>query len=123
LECFKESKIRNTIYWKQNGVEAMKFLQQQDTNISRLRADLILLDLNMPMMDGMEVLAKIKSDEALKRIPVIIFTISKADEHILKAYNLRANCYITKPIDLNKFMMVIRSIEEFWLTTVRLPEE
>jgi CheY-like chemotaxis protein len=121
-ESLKESKIRNTLHWVQDGLEAMKFLHRQGSHENAPRADLILLDLNMPKMDGRKVLAEIKSDDDLKRIPVVIFTISKAEEDILKTYNLHANCYITKPLDLNQFLKVIQSIEDFWLTIVRLPK-
>ena len=121
MESLKESKIRNTLHWVQDGLEAMKFLYRQGKHENAPRADLILLDLNMPKMDGREVLAEIKSDNDLKRIPVVIFTISNAEEDILKTYNLHANCYITKPLDLNRFLKVIQSIENFWLTIVRLP--
>jgi CheY-like chemotaxis protein len=123
LESLKESKIRNTIHWVQDGLEAMKFMHRQGSYENAPRIDLILLDLNMPKMDGREVLAKIKSDNDLKRIPVVIFTISKAEEDILKAYDLHTNCYITKPLDLDRFLKVIQSIEDFWLTIVRLPKE
>jgi two-component system, chemotaxis family, response regulator Rcp1 len=122
LESLKESKIRNTLHWVQDGLEAMKFMHRQGNYANAPRADLILLDLNMPKMDGREVLAEIKSDIDLKRIPVVIFTISKAEEDILKAYDLHTNCYITKPLDLNRFLKVIQSIEDFWLTIVRLPK-
>jgi two-component system, chemotaxis family, response regulator Rcp1 len=122
LESLKESKIRNTIHWVQDGLEAMKFMRRQGSYENAPRADLILLDLNMPKMDGREVLAEIKSDDDLKRIPVVIFTISKAEEDILKAYDLHTNCYITKPLDLDRFLKVIQSIEDFWLTIVRLPK-
>ena len=122
LESLKESKIRNTIHWVQDGLEAMKFLHRQGSYENAPRIDLILLDLNMPKMDGREVLAEIKSDNDLKRIPVVIFTISKAEEDILKAYDLHTNCYITKPLDLDRFLKVIQSIEDFWLTIVRLPK-
>jgi chemotaxis family two-component system response regulator Rcp1 len=121
-ESLKESKIRNTLHWVQDGLEAMKFLHRQGNYENAPRADLILLDLNMPKMDGRKVLAEIKSDDDLKRIPVVIFTISKAEEDILKTYDLHANCYITKPLDLNRFLKVIQSIEDFWLTIVRLPK-
>jgi two-component system, chemotaxis family, response regulator Rcp1 len=123
LESLKESKIRNTIHWVQDGLEAMKFMHRQGSYANAPRADLILLDLNMPKMDGRKVLAEIKSDDDLKRIPVVIFTISKAEEDILKAYDLHTNCYITKPLDLDRFLKVIQSIEDFWLTIVRLPKE
>ena len=123
LESLKESKIRNTIHWVQDGLEAMKFMHRQGSYENAPRADLILLDLNMPKMDGREVLAEIKSDDDLKRIPVVIFTISKAEEDILKAYDLHTNCYITKPLDLNRFLKVIQSIEDFWFSIVKLPSK
>ncbi|MGD0339075.1 MAG: response regulator [Bacteroidota bacterium] len=121
LESFKESKIRNALHWVQDGVEALAFMRRQGRYTNEPRPDVILLDLNMPKMDGRRVLAEIKSDDDLKRIPVVILTISKSEEDILKTYNLHANCYITKPLDLDQFMKVIRSIEDFWLTIVRLP--
>ncbi len=121
LESFKESKILNALHWVQDGVEALAFMRRQGRYTNVPRPDVILLDLNMPKMDGRRVLAEIKSDDDLKRIPVVILTISKSEEDILKTYNLHANCYITKPLDLDQFMKVIRSIEDFWLTIVRLP--
>ena len=122
LESLRESKIRNALHWVQNGVEGMKFLHRQGSYANAPKADLILLDLNMPKMDGRKVLAEVKSDDNLKRIPVVIFTISRAEEDILKTYSLHANCYIIKPLDLDQFLKVIRSIEDFWLTIVRLPK-
>jgi CheY-like chemotaxis protein len=123
LESLKESKVRNTLHWVRNGVEAMAFMRRQGRYTNEQRPDLVLLDLNMPKMDGRKVLAEVKSDSDLKRIPIVILTISKAEEDILKAYDLHANCFITKPLDLDQFFKVIRSIEEFWLTIVRLPRE
>ena len=123
LESLKESKIRNTLNWVQDGVEAMAFLRRHGKYATAPRPDLILLDLNMPKMDGRKVLAEVKSDSDLKRIPVVILTISKSEEDILKTYDLHANCFITKPLDLDQFLKVIRSIEDFWLTIVRLPRE
>jgi CheY-like chemotaxis protein len=102
-------------------VEALAFLRQEGPYAGRPRPDLILLDLNLPRMDGREVLAAIKRDEQWKRIPVIILTTSNDEADVLKAYNLHANCFITKPIALERFLEVVRSIEEFWLTIVRLP--
>lgn len=122
LESLKESKIRNAIHWVQDGAEGMAFLRRKEKYANAPRPDLILLDLNMPKMDGRKVLAEIKSDDDLKRIPVVILTISRAEEDILKTYNLHANCYITKPLGLDQFLKVIRSIEDFWLTIVRLPK-
>jgi CheY-like chemotaxis protein len=120
-EALKEAKVRNNLYTVTDGVEAMDFLRQEGNYADAERPDLILLDLNLPKKDGREVLAEIKSDDDLKRIPVVILTVSKAEEDILKSYNLHANCYITKPIDLDQFMKVVKSIEEFWLTIVKLP--
>jgi two-component system response regulator len=99
----------------------MNFLYKTGKYSKMPRPDLIILDLNLPKKDGREVLAEIKNDDNLKRIPVVILTISKAEEDILKTYNLHANCYVTKPLDLDQFMKVVRSIEDFWLTIVKLP--
>jgi CheY-like chemotaxis protein len=120
-EALKDSKIRNTIHVAADGVEAMMFLNRKGEWKKAPRPDLILLDLNLPRMDGREVLAAIKSDDDLKRIPVVILTTSKDEEDVLRSYNLHANCYITKPIDLQQFMKVVRSVEDFWLTIVKLP--
>jgi chemotaxis family two-component system response regulator Rcp1 len=120
-EAMRDSKIRNNLHHVTDGEEAMAFLLQQGRYASAPRPDLILLDLNLPKKDGRQVLAEIKSDERFKRIPVVILTVSSAEEDILKSYNLHANCYITKPIDLDQFMKVVRSIEDFWLTIVKLP--
>jgi two-component system response regulator len=99
----------------------MNFLYKTGKYSKMPRPDLVILDLNLPKKDGREVLAEIKNDDNLKRIPVVILTISKAEEDILKTYNLHANCYVTKPLDLDQFMKVVRSIEDFWLTIVKLP--
>jgi CheY-like chemotaxis protein len=120
-EGFKENKFLNNLHVARDGVEAMKFLHQEGEYADAVRPDLILLDLNLPKKDGREVLAEVKGDEDLKRIPVVIMTVSEAEEDILKTYNLHANCYITKPIDLGQFIKVVRSIESFWLTIVKLP--
>ncbi len=122
-EALKDSKIRNTIYVAKDGVEALAFLRRRGAHADAPRPDLILLDLNLPRKDGREVLAEIKADKDLRRIPVVILTISKSEEDILKTYNLHANCYVTKPIDLDQFIRVVRSIEDFWLTIVKLPPE
>lgn len=121
LEALKESKLKNNLYVAEDGVEAMNFLHKIGKYSKMPRPDLIILDLNLPKKAGREVLAEIKNDDNLKRIPVVILTISKAEEDILKSYNLHANCFITKPLDLDQFMKVVRSIEEFWLTIVKLP--
>jgi CheY-like chemotaxis protein len=120
-EAFKDGRIRNTLYVVNDGIEAMDFLYQRGKYHDSPRPDLILLDLNMPKKNGREVLAEVKGDEKLKSIPVIILTTSDAETDIIKSYNLYANCYITKPIDLDKFMFIVRQIEVFWLTIVSLP--
>jgi chemotaxis family two-component system response regulator Rcp1 len=120
-EALKESKVRNKLYVVEDGVEAMNFLRQEGKFIGSPRPDLILLDLNLPRKSGREVLDEVKSDESLKRIPVVVLTVSKAEEDIIKAYDHHANCYITKPLDFDQFIEVTKSIEDFWLTIVRLP--
>lgn len=120
-DALETSKIRNTLHVVNDGEAALDFLRRRGRYVHVPRPDLILLDLNLPRKDGREVLAEIKADAGLKRIPVVVLTTSKDEEDVLKAYNLHANCYITKPIDLHQFLRVIRSIEEFWLTIVRLP--
>jgi chemotaxis family two-component system response regulator Rcp1 len=120
-EALKESKLMNNLSIAEDGVEAMDFLYRKGKYIDMPRPDLIILDLNLPKKDGREVLAEIKTNDDLKRIPVVILTISKAEEDILKTYNLHANCFISKPIDLDQFIKVVKSIEDFWLTIVKLP--
>ena len=120
-EAMRDSKIRNTLHHVCDGEEAMAFLRKEGKYAKVPRPDLVLLDLNLPKKDGRQVLAEIKNDDGLKRIPVVILTVSSAEEDILKSYNLHANCYITKPIDLSQFMKVVRSVEDFWLTIVKLP--
>ncbi len=122
-EALKEGKVLNNLHIARDGVEAMAFLRRQDKYADAVRPDLILLDLNLPKKDGREVLAEIKTDEGLKRIPVVILTTSEADEDILKTYDYHANCYITKPMDLNQLINVVKSIEDFWLSLVKLPPE
>ena len=121
LEIFKETKMANRITVAGDGVEAMAYLRREGKYADAVRPGLILLDLNLPRKDGREVLREIKQDVDLRTIPVVILTTSRADEDILKSYNLHANCYITKPVDLSQFMKVVGSIEEFWLTVVKLP--
>ena len=121
LETFKENKMLNTMHVVRDGVEAMAFLRQEGEYADAPSPDLILLDLNLPRKDGREVLEEIKDDDQLRRIPVVVLTISYAEEDILRAYDLHGNCYITKPIDLDQFIKVVRSIKEYWLTIVRLP--
>jgi two-component system, chemotaxis family, response regulator Rcp1 len=120
-EALKESKVLNNVYHVPDGVEAMEFLRKEGKYADAPRPHLILLDLNMPRKDGREVLAEIKGDENLKRIPVVVLTISNDEMDIFKTYNLHVNCFITKPIDFDQFLRVIRSIEDFWLTIVQLP--
>jgi chemotaxis family two-component system response regulator Rcp1 len=121
-EALKENKLHNNLHVTRNGVEAMAFLRQEGKYAEAPRPGLVLLDLNLPRKDGREVLAEMKSDEALRRIPVVILTTSQAEEDILKTYDLHANCYITKPVDLDRFIKVIQSIKDFWLAIVKLPE-
>jgi chemotaxis family two-component system response regulator Rcp1 len=121
-EVLMEGKVRNHLQVVVDGVQAMAFLRRENHYAEAPRPDLILLDLNLPKKDGREVLQEIKADDQLKRIPVVVLTTSEADEDILRSYDLSANCYITKPVDLNQFIRVIRSIETFWLTIVSLPK-
>jgi CheY-like chemotaxis protein len=120
-EALKEGKVRNTLSVVQDGVEALRFLRREGPHALASRPDLILLDLNLPRKDGREVLAVIKEDADLRRIPVVILTTSSAEQDILRTYNLHANCYITKPLDMDQFIKVVKSIEDFWLTVVKLP--
>lgn len=122
-EALKEAKVRNRLHIAPDGVEAMAFLRREGRHADAPRPDLILLDLNLPRKDGREVLAEIKLDPDLRRIPVVVLTTSRDEQDVLKAYDLLANCYITKPIDFTQFMTVVRSIEDFWLTVVKLPRE
>jgi two-component system, chemotaxis family, response regulator Rcp1 len=120
-EVLTDSKVRNNLIVANDGAEALSCLRRQGKFKNYARPDLILLDLNLPVKDGREVLAQIKEDPNLKTIPVVILTTSKAEEDILKTYNLHANCYITKPVDLDQFVTVVRYIEDFWLAIVKLP--
>jgi chemotaxis family two-component system response regulator Rcp1 len=120
-EAFHEGKILNHLIVARDGVEAMEFLRRRGQYAGAAKPDLILLDLNLPRKDGREVLAEIKSDPALMRIPVVVLTTSKAEMDIIKSYNLHANCYVTKPVDLEQFIVVVKSIDMFWLTVVTLP--
>jgi CheY-like chemotaxis protein len=120
-EALRDGKVLNRMNTVSDGIEAMAYLKREGPYRDVRRPDLILLDLNMPRMDGREVLEKIKTDPDLKRIPVVILTTSRAEEDILRSYNLHANCYISKPVDLEQFITVIKSIEDFWLTIVQLP--
>ena len=120
-EALENSKLHNTLEVVEDGEKAMAYLRREAPYAEATRPDLILLDLNLPKKDGRQVLAEIKADPSLRRIPVVILTTSKAEEDVLKTYDLHANCYITKPIDLKQFLHVVRSIEDFWLSIVVLP--
>ena len=120
-EALREGKVYNNLHWAKDGVEALEFLRREGKYTEVPRPDIILLDLNLPKKDGREVLAEIKVDDQLKQIPVVVLTTSKAEEDILRSYALHANCYITKPVDLDKFILVVKSIDRFWLTVVTLP--
>lgn len=122
-EAFKEGRVFVNLTVANDGVEAMEILKGRGDQTGKRRPDLILLDLNLPRKNGREVLVEIKADEELRRIPVIVMTTSKAEQDIHRAYNLNANCYITKPVELDEFLNVVRSIEDFWLTIVTLPRE
>lgn len=122
-EALKESKLRNRLNIVGDGVEALAFLRREGKYASAPRPDLVLLDLNLPRKDGREVLAEIKADPALKRIPVVIITSSEAEQDVLASYDLHVNCYVSKPVDLEQFIKVVRSIETFWLTIVKLPSD
>lgn len=121
MEALKDAKIHNSLNVARDGVEALQFLRKEGPYAGAPRPDLILLDLNLPRKDGREVLAEIKSDPQLKLIPLVVLTTSRAEEDVMRAYGLHANCYVTKPIDFEQFMSVIRTIKEFWLTVVKLP--
>jgi CheY-like chemotaxis protein len=120
-EALKDAKVSNTLHVVEDGVAALDFLRRSPPYDGAPRPDLILLDLNLPRKNGREVLADIKADERLKAIPVVILTTSQAEEDVLRAYNLHANCYITKPVDFTQFTRIVRTIEDFWLSIVTLP--
>jgi CheY-like chemotaxis protein len=122
-EALTESKVRNHLSLVSDGMEAMQFLYKQGKYAQAPRPDIILLDLNLPKKNGLEVLAEIKAHPSLKRIPVVIITSSEAELDIVKTYDLHVNCYVKKPVDLAQFMQVVQSIESFWLTIVKLPAE
>ena len=122
MEALKEAKVINQLTVVKDGIEALSLLRRQGQYAGAARPDLILLDLNLPKKDGREVLAEIKADDNLKQIPVVILTTSQDEQDVLKSYNLYANCYITKPVDLEQFMKVVKSIEDFWLGIVVLPK-
>ena len=120
-EALREGKVYNNLHWAKDGVEALEFLRREGKHADAPRPDIILLDLNLPKKDGREVLSSIKNDDRFKQIPVVILTTSEAEEDVLRSYELHANCYITKPVDLDKFIVVVQSIDRFWLTVVTLP--
>jgi CheY-like chemotaxis protein len=120
-ETLQDSKLLNHMNVVGNGVEAMAYLRRQGKYAEATRPDLILLDLNLPKKDGREVLAEVKADDRLRRIPVVVLTTSSAEQDILQTYDLHANCYITKPVNLDQFSAVVQAIEEFWFTIVKLP--
>ena len=122
-EAMRTAKITNRMHLAEDGVEAIEFLRRRGRFGEAPRPDLILLDLNLPRKDGREVLAEIKTDPDLKRIPVVVLTTSDAEEDVLRAYNLHVNCYVTKPVDFAKFMQVVRQIDEFWVKVVTLPKK
>jgi len=122
-EALREGKVYNNLHWAKDGVEALEFLRQEGKHSAAPRPDIILLDLNLPKKDGREVLASIKNDDRFKQIPVVILTTSEAEEDVLRSYELHANCYVTKPLDLDQFVTVVKSIEDFWLAIVKLPPE
>jgi two-component system response regulator len=121
--ALEDSKISVNLNIVEDGVEAIAFLRREGKYANVPHPDIILLDLNLPKKDGREVLAEIKADEKLKRIPVVVLTTSQAEEDVLKVYNLSANCYITKPVDFDQFVKIVQSIENFWFTIVKLPPE
>jgi chemotaxis family two-component system response regulator Rcp1 len=120
-EALKEGKVLNNLSVAEDGEEALNFLNRNGKYANSPRPDLILLDLNLPKKNGGEVLAEIKEDSNLRRIPAVILTISKDEQDIIKSYNLHANCYVIKPVDLDQFIRVVKSVEDFWLTVVKLP--
>lgn len=122
IEAFKDAKVRNNLTIATDGVEAMAILKKEDKYQDAARPDLILLDLNLPLKSGHEVLTEIKADEDLKSIPIVVLTTSSDDQDILKSYEFNANCYITKPVDFDQFLNVVKYIESFWLEVVILPE-
>ena len=123
VEALRDAKVRNHLHVAADGVEALDFLRREGAHVNAPRPDLILLDLNLPRKDGREVLEEVKADPTLRRIPVVVLTTSEAEQDILRSYDLHANCYIRKPVDLDQFITVVRSIEDFWLTIVKLPAE
>jgi chemotaxis family two-component system response regulator Rcp1 len=122
-EVVRDSKLINRLWTVTDGEQATDFLKRRGAYVDAVRPDLILLDLNLPRKDGRQLLAEIKADLDLRRIPVVIVTSSQAEEDILKTYDLHANCYVTKPVDLDRFVEVVKSIEDFWISIVKLPQK
>jgi len=120
-EAFEDNKVHNRLHVVPDGVEALTFLRQEGEHADAPRPDLVLLDLNLPRKDGREVLAEVKGDESLQHIPVVVLTTSKAEEDVLRSYKLHANAYVTKPVDFDRFIEVVRQIDEFFVTVVKLP--
>jgi len=120
-EALKDARVQSRLTIARDGAEALAVLRREGSYSRVKYPDLVLLDLNLPKIDGREVLAEIKADSALKRIPVVVFTTSSAEDDIIQTYNLHANCYITKPVDLEQFVRMVRAIEDFWFTIVKLP--
>ena len=120
-EAFEQHKLRNTLHVVSDGVEALSFLRQEGDYADVPRPDLVLLDLNLPRMDGREVLAEIKADPQLRRTPVVVLTTSEAEEDVLRSYDLHANAYVAKPVDFDRFIDVVRRIDSFFVTVVKLP--
>lgn len=123
IEAMREAKMSNVVNVVEDGVEAMAYLRQQGPYSNATRPDLILLDLNLPRMDGREVLAQVKTDPNLKRIPVVVLTTSQAEEDVFNAYDMHANCYVTKPVGLEQFLKIVSQIDAFWINVVTLPKE
>jgi CheY-like chemotaxis protein len=121
VEALKESKVCNNLNVVNDGTQAMAYLRREDQYADAIRPDLILLDLNLPGKDGRDVLSEVKSDAKLRRIPVVVLTTSAAEQAILRTYELHANCYITKPVDLEQFIKIVQEIQDFWFTIVKLP--
>jgi CheY-like chemotaxis protein len=121
LLAFKHGNLSHRIHIARDGEEAMRFLRRTGEFAAAVRPDVVLLDLNLPRMDGREVLAQIKQDPDLRRIPVVVLTTSKSDEDMLRSYDLHVNCYVTKPVDMDQFTSVVRAIDHFWFSVVTLP--
>ncbi len=121
VEALRDAKVHNRLSVVEDGIQAMQFLRRENEFARCPRPDLILLDLNLPRMDGRELLAAVKADPAFRTIPVVVMTTSRAEQDVLRAYELQANCYVTKPVDFKQFLEIVRSIEQFWLQVVTLP--